>query len=62
VGIPKDKILELLRQWGDHQKVDEADQELSDQVDADRGAGLLSELGIDPKELLGGLGDKLPGL
>ncbi len=62
MGIPKDKILELLRQRGDHQKADEADQELSDQVDADRGAGLLSERGIDPKELLGGLGDKLPGL
>jgi hypothetical protein len=48
VGIPKDKILELLRQRGEHQKADEADQELPDQADADRDAGLLYKLGIDP--------------
>ena len=46
--IPKDKILELLRQRGEYQKADEADQELPDQADADRDAGLLSKLGIDP--------------
>ncbi len=63
--IPKNKILELLRQRGDHQKADEADQELSDQVDADRDAGLLSKLGIDPMQLvksLGGGGGGLGGL
>jgi hypothetical protein len=60
--IPKDKILELLRQRGDHDKAGEADKELPDQVDTERDSGLLSKFGIDPKELLGGLGGKIPGL
>ena len=61
--IPKDKILELLRQRGDNDKVQEADQQLPDQVDPERDKGILDRLGIDPQELLGdlpgGLGDKL---
>ena len=60
--IPKDKILELLRQRGDNDRAAEADRELPDQVDTDRDSGLLSKLGIDPKDLLGGLGGKIPGL
>jgi hypothetical protein len=60
--IPKEKILELLRQRGDQDKADQADRELPDQVDTDRDAGLLSKLGIDPQDLLGGLGGKIPGL
>ena len=60
--IPKDKILELLRSRGDHDKAQQADKELPDQVDTDRDSGLLQRLGIDPQDLLGGLGgmgDKL---
>jgi hypothetical protein len=57
--IPKDKILELLRQRGEHDKAGQAEQELPDQVDTERDAGLLDKLGVDPKDLLGGLGDKL---
>ena len=60
--IPKDKILELLRQRGDHDRADEADKELPDQVDPDRDSGLLSKFGIDPQDLLGGLAGKIPGL
>ena len=60
--IPKEQILELLRQRGDADKADQADRELPDQVDTDRDAGLLSKLGIDPQDLLGGLGGKIPGL
>ena len=60
--IPKDKILELLRQRGDHGSADQAEQELPDQVDTDRDRGMLSKFGIDPKDLLGGLGGKIPGL
>jgi hypothetical protein len=62
VEIPKDKILELLRQRGDNDRAAEADRELPDQVDTDRDAGLLSKFGVDPKDLLGGLGGKIPGL
>lgn len=63
--IPKDKILELLRQQGDNDKADQAQGELPDQVDPERDAGLLSKFGINPQDLigklggLGGLGGKL---
>jgi hypothetical protein len=61
--IPKEQILKLLRERGQDDKVTEADQQLPDQVDPEQHADLLSKLGIDPKELLGGglggLGDKI---
>ena len=61
--IPKDKILDLLRQRGDHDKAEQADQQLPGQVDPERDRGILEQLGIDPQDLLGnlpgGLGDKL---
>jgi hypothetical protein len=61
--IPKDKILELLRQRGDDDKAQQADRELPDKVDPERDRGILDQLGIDPQDLLGnlpgGLGDKL---
>jgi len=60
--IPKDKILELLRQRGDHDKAQRADQELPDKVDTEKHGGLLERFGINPQELLGGLGGGLPKL
>jgi hypothetical protein len=61
--IPKDKILELLRQRGEHDKAERADQELPGQVDPDRDKGILEKIGIDPQDLAGnlprGLGEKL---
>jgi hypothetical protein len=60
--IPKDKILELLRQRGENDKAERADRELPDQVDSDRDRGILQKLGIDPQDLvgnLGGIGKKL---
>jgi hypothetical protein len=61
--IPKDKILDLLRERGEHDKADRADRELPNRVDPERDKGLLDQLGIDPQDLLGklpgGLGDKL---
>lgn len=54
--IPKDKILALLKERGESEKADQADQELPDQVDPERDSGLLEKLGIDPKDLLGNLG------
>jgi hypothetical protein len=59
--IPKEKILELLRQQGDHDKAGQAEQELPDKVDTDRDSGLLARLGIDPQDLLGKLGGGLLG-
>jgi hypothetical protein len=60
--IPKDKILELLKQRGDHDKAEKAERELPESVDTERDKGLLDRLGIDPQDLLGklgGLGGKL---
>jgi hypothetical protein len=60
--IPKDKILELLKQRGEHGKAERADSELPDQVDPDQHRGLLEQVGIDPQDLvgnLGGIGKKL---
>jgi hypothetical protein len=61
--IPKDKIIELLRDRGQDDKADQADRELPDQVDTEQHADQLSKLGIDPQELAGklpgGVGDKL---
>jgi hypothetical protein len=65
--IPKDQILDLLRQQGKDDQVSEADQQLPDQVDPEQHAGLLRKFGIDPADLLskfggGALGGKIPGL
>jgi hypothetical protein len=60
--IPKDKILELLKQRGENDKAEQADRELPGMVDTERDKGILDRLGIDPQDLLGnlgGLGDKL---
>jgi hypothetical protein len=61
--IPKEKILELLRERGQHDQADQADRELPPNVDPEQHAGLLSKFGIDPQELLsklpGGLGGRL---
>ncbi len=51
--IDKDPIVNLLREQGHHQKADRADRELPGQVDHEEHAGLLGQLGVDPKELLG---------
>jgi hypothetical protein len=59
--IPKDKVLELLKQQGKDDQVGQADQELPDQVDPQRDAGLLEKFGIEPKDLLSKLGVNIPG-
>jgi hypothetical protein len=50
--LDKSMILDLLRQRGDQQTADQADQELPDQVDTDQHAGLLERFGLNPAELL----------
>jgi hypothetical protein len=54
--IPKDKVLELLRQRGDDDKAAQAEQELPDTVDHEQHADLLQKHGVDPKELVGKIG------
>ena len=61
--IPKEKVLELLRERGQDDQAAEADRELPEQVDPQQHGDLLSKFGIDPQDLAGklpgGLGDKL---
>ena len=61
--IPKDKILDLLRERGQQDKAEQADKELPGQVDPDQHGDLLQKYGIDPGDLAGklpgGAGDKL---
>ena len=57
--IPKNKIIDALRQRGDEEKAAQAGQELPDPVDTDQHRDLLGRLGIDPSAVLGLRGDKL---
>jgi hypothetical protein len=62
--IDKNTIIEYLRQRGDNGSADRADQELPEQVDTDRDAGLLERFGLDPAELMSRFtgGRDLPGI
>lgn len=57
--IPKEQILQMLRDRGDHDNAQQADQQLPDQVDSEQHGDLLGKLGVNPSELLGGAGGKL---
>jgi hypothetical protein len=50
--IDKNTVLDLLRERGQQDQASQAEQELPDQVDTDRDAGLLQRFGLDPQELL----------
>jgi hypothetical protein len=63
--IPKAQILDMLRQQGGDGEADQAQQELPDNVDTDRDAGLLEKFGLNPADLIGkfaGGGGGIPGL
>jgi hypothetical protein len=56
--IPKDKIVELIRDRVGGEQAEQAAAELPDQVDPEQHSDLLAKFGIDPQELLSsGLGD-----
>ena len=52
MNVDKDTILNLLRGNGQDQKADQAGQELPDQVDTDKDAGLLAKFGVNPADLI----------
>jgi hypothetical protein len=60
--IPKDKIIELIKQHGKADQAGQAEQELPDQVDPERDSGLLAKFGLEPQDVLSKLGGGLPGL
>jgi hypothetical protein len=57
--IPKDKVIELIKEHGQADQADQARQELPDQVDPDRDSGLLAKFGLKPEDVLGKLGGGL---
>ena len=61
--IDKETVLGLLREQGKTDQAQQAEQELPDQVDTERDAGLLERFGIDPQDLLSRFGGgNIPGL
>ncbi|MGN6334277.1 MAG: hypothetical protein ACTHOD_21900 [Motilibacteraceae bacterium] len=54
--IDKQQIIDFLRSQGEQGKAQEAEQKLPNQVDTEQHKDLLSQLGINPQELLGKLG------
>jgi hypothetical protein len=59
--IPKDEIVRLLRERGQSDQAESAGRELPDTVDPERDSGVLSRFGLEPQDLIGMLGDRLPG-
>jgi F0F1-type ATP synthase membrane subunit b/b' len=57
--IPKDQILDFLRNQGKHDEAAKAEKELPDQVDHEQHADLLSKFGIEPQELISKVGGRL---
>ncbi len=61
--IPKAKVLDLLREQGKSDQAGQAEQELPEQVDPQRDAGLLEKFGLNPMDLVSKLGGGgLPGI
>ena len=50
--IDKVQIIELLRERGEHDKAQQAEQQLPQKVDHEEHDELLQQLGINPQELL----------
>ena len=63
--IDKESVLKLIRERGDEEQANQAENELPDRIDPDRDAGLLQRFGVDPQDLTGGIlgrADDLPGI
>lgn len=50
--IDKQQVVELLRERGEHDKAEQAEQQLPQQVDHEEHSELLSQVGVEPQELL----------
>lgn len=49
----------MIKSRGGNDEADKAKADLPEQVDTDKDKGLLAKFGIDPKDLIGGIGGKL---
>ncbi len=54
--LDKTQIVDFLKERGQHQQADQAQQNLPDQVDTEQHGGLLAQHGISVEELLGKFG------
>jgi len=52
----------MLHEQGKSDQAEQAKQELPDQVDPERDAGLLEKFGLKPQDVLSKLGGGIPGL
>jgi DNA-binding protein H-NS len=50
--IDKQEIVNLLREKGDHEKANQAEQQLPDTVDHEKHKELLEQVGVNPQELI----------
>ena len=60
--VPKEMIVERLRARGDFAAVERAERKLSDKVDTESDASVLSELGIDAGALEDESGGQAPAI
>lgn len=54
--IPKGQVLDLIREQVGGDQAAQAEEELPEQVDTERDAGLLEKFGVKPQDLVGKLG------
>ncbi len=54
--LDKTQIVDFLKERGQHQQADQAQQNLPDQVDTEQHGGLLAQHGISVEQLLGKFG------
>lgn len=54
--LDKTQIVEFLKERGQHQQADQAQQNLPEQVDTDQHSALLAQHGVSVEELLGKFG------
>ena len=52
--VHKSHIIELLRSRGHHDKADEAEAQLPDEVDTEHHSDVLSRWGVDANDVVGG--------
>jgi hypothetical protein len=54
--IPKEKVVQVLRERGQDDVADQAESHLPDPIDLDQHADQLKQHGLDPQDMLGHLG------
>jgi hypothetical protein len=56
VEIDRQTIVSLLRERGEHEKAEQADQQLPDRVDHEHDGQQLEQFGLNPQEVISKIG------